>query len=214
MHWLCDRWAFVRKLRLTTNMTSSVTRRVVRTGGSCLLKRIVVLGDEPSVVLLLLLLLFAPGRLRLASDSNLWMVHKANNCVFSVEFKIETSQAPSRTLSLFISNRKVPSIARWMRTLCAELKPLSRPYRHCFVRLLANYRLQLAKLLLNSRYVLCFLCFSQFSAVYNTKAHNASAKCVFNVAKRVWFNKRCFKELLFCLTPFAPFRGWLARSAS
>lgn len=28
-------------------MTSSVTRRVVRTGGSCLVKRIVVLGDEP-----------------------------------------------------------------------------------------------------------------------------------------------------------------------
>lgn len=47
MHWLCDRWAFVWNLRLTTNMTSSVTRRVVRTGGSCLVKRIVVLGDEP-----------------------------------------------------------------------------------------------------------------------------------------------------------------------
>lgn len=31
------------------NMTSSVTRRAVREGGSCLLKRIVVLGDEPFV---------------------------------------------------------------------------------------------------------------------------------------------------------------------
>ncbi|TDG96774.1 hypothetical protein EPR50_G00232530 [Perca flavescens] len=37
-----------------------------------------------------------------------------------------------------------------MRTLCAELEPLSRPYRHCFVRLLASYRLpQLAKLFVN-----------------------------------------------------------------
>ncbi len=166
MHWLCDRWAFVRNLRLTTNMTSSVTRRVVRAGGSCLVKRIVVLGDEPFVVLLLLLLLFAPGRLWLASDSSLWMVHKANNCVLSVDFNIGTPQAPSRPLCLFISSWKDPSIARWMRTLCTELEPLSRPYRHCFVRLLASYRLlQLAKLFVNPRYVLfvlfAFLCLTR-----------------------------------------------------
>lgn len=55
----------------TTDMTSSVTRRPVRTGGSCLLKRIVVLGDDPFVRLLLLLLLFASARLWLASDSSL-----------------------------------------------------------------------------------------------------------------------------------------------
>lgn len=60
-----------------------------------------------------------------------------------------------------------------MRTLCSELEPLSRPYRHCFVRLLASYRLQLAKLLVNPRYVsevLRFLCFSVLYAA-TTRRH-------------------------------------------
>lgn len=157
MHRLCDRWAFVWNLRLTTNMTSSVTRRVVRTGGSCLVKRIVVLGDEPFVVPLLLLL-SAPGRLWLASE---WLNNKCSTkktFVWYLGFNIETSQAPSRPIFLFISKRKDPSIVHWMKTLCAELKPLSRPYRHCFVRLLASYRLpQLAKLFANPRYVICFI---------------------------------------------------------
>ena len=68
-------------------MTSSVTRRVVRTGGSCLLKRIVVLGDEPSV---LLLLLFAPGRLWLATDSLAYEWSTKQITVSTVEPTIET----------------------------------------------------------------------------------------------------------------------------
>lgn len=135
-HWLCDRWAFVWNLRLTTDMTSSVTRRPVRTGGSCLLKRIVVLGDDP-FVRLLLLLLFASARLWLTSDSSLWMAHTANTCVLCVEFNIETSRYKAASSS-FISNWKEPRIARWMRTLCPELAPLSRPYCHCFVGVLAS----------------------------------------------------------------------------
>lgn len=66
-----------------------------------------------------------------------------------------------------------------MKTLCAELKPLSRPYRHCFVRLLASYRLlRLAKLFVNPRYVICFFyAFSVMCLVREVeKARGSSVK--------------------------------------
>jgi len=72
-------------------MTSSVTRRVVRTGGSCLVKRIVVLGDEP----LELRELFAPGRLWLASDSSLRVAHKGTaSRMLRLDFNVETPTGP------------------------------------------------------------------------------------------------------------------------
>ena len=112
----------------------------------------------------------------------------------------------------FISIWKDPSIARWMRTLCTELEPLSRPCRHCFVRLRASYRLpRLAKLFVNPRYVLLVFMHPCVLFCGREKTCNASAKCVLSATRWVWIDKRCcfffFKELLFCLTPFAPFRG-------
>ena len=69
----------------------------------------------------------------------------------------KTQRAPNCILLLYYW--KSLSISRWMRTLCTELQPLSRPHRHCFQRLLTSYYLQPAKLFLVLRYVFFFVLF-------------------------------------------------------
>lgn len=146
------------------------------------------------------------------------MALKPSNRVISVGFNFwKVSGTQQASFSFCTSKWKDPSLARWMKTLCAELKPLSRPYRHCFVGLLASYRLlQLAKLFVNLRYAVCFsillaLC---VSCLAFRKHAIPLWKCTFNATRWVWMNVCCFKELLFCLTPFARFKGWLAALAS